>query len=135
MRETKVWTKLVRRQLCHEVSTAAGSVHSSAAAAAAGREYRRQALYQETCSRRRDAHSRPSPKPLPFFYLVGHLLFRPPKRHNSPFFLFSLDLDFDLVPGVGSTRHCGTFHPRIKLPLAIHLCDPQDKGIVTAVIC
>ena len=40
-----------------------------------------------------------------------------------------------LAPIAGSNRHCGTFRQRIKLPLAIHPCDPQDNGIVTAVIC
>ena len=40
-----------------------------------------------------------------------------------------------LAPIAGSNRYCGTFRPRIKLPLAVHLCDPQDNGIVTAVIC
>src|ERR1700675_2221617 len=51
--------------LLNFVPTAAGSVHSSAAAAAAGREYRRQALCRETCSGRRGGHSRTSPPPLP----------------------------------------------------------------------
>ena len=40
-----------------------------------------------------------------------------------------------LAPIAGSNRYCASFLPRIKLPLAVHLCDPQDKGIVTAVIC
>jgi hypothetical protein len=31
--------------------------------------------------------------------------------------------------------HCASFRLRIKLPLAVHLGDPQDRGIVTAVIC
>src|SRR6266852_6129493 len=47
------------------VFTAGGSVHSSAAAAAGGREYRRQALYRETCSGQRGGRSRPSLPPLP----------------------------------------------------------------------
>ena len=40
-----------------------------------------------------------------------------------------------LAPIAGSNRYCGTFYPRIKLSLALHLCDQQDKRIVTAVIC
>jgi hypothetical protein len=40
-----------------------------------------------------------------------------------------------LAPIAGSNRYFASFRPRIKLPLAVHLCDPQDNRIVTAVIC
>ena len=33
------------------------------------------------------------------------------------------------------SRYCGSFRPRSKLSLGVHLCDPRDRGVVTAVIC
>src|ERR1700692_4161133 len=67
-----IWNKLVRRSVVLDGNIqyrwrcpiAGGSVHSSAAAGAGGREYRRQVLCRETCSGRRGGRSRIFPPPL-----------------------------------------------------------------------